>query len=90
NRLFHDKGYFDSKVAVSYDKDSVAKKAETIYDIKLGEPSYIETYDQKIADQKIEEYLNSPLGKQTVLHAGDQYNFDKFEEERDRIIDLLK
>ena len=69
NRLFHDKGYFDSKVAVSYDKDSVAKKAETIYDIKLGEPSYIETYDQKIADQKIEEYLNSPLGKQTVLHA---------------------
>ncbi|MFV0197558.1 BamA/TamA family outer membrane protein [Empedobacter falsenii] len=90
NRLFHDKGYFDSKVAVSYDKDSVSKKAETIYDIKLGEPSYIETFTQKISDVKIEEYLNSPLGKQTVLHAGDQYNFDKFEEERDRIVDLLK
>ncbi|MBO6212125.1 MAG: hypothetical protein J6O47_04355, partial [Algoriella sp.] len=90
NRLFHDKGYFDSKVKVSYKKDSLAKKAETIYDIKLGDPSYIETFTQKISDTKIEEYLNSPIGKQTVLHEADQYDFDKFEEERDRVVDLLK
>ncbi len=90
NRLFHDKGYFDSKVNVSYKKDSLTKKAETIYDIKLGDPSYIETFTQKISDAKIEEYLNSPIGKQTTLHEGNQYDFDKFEEERDRVVDLLK
>jgi len=90
NRLFHDKGYFDSKVEVTYEKDTLNKKAETVYQIKLGEPSYIETYSQNIADAKIEEYLHSPLGLQKKLHSGDQYNFDKFEEERDRVIDLLK
>ncbi len=90
NRLFHDKGYFDSKVDVSYDKDSTAKKATTLYSLKLGEPTYIETYAQKISDSKIEEYLNTPIGKEAVIHEGDQYDFDKFEQERDRIVDLLK
>jgi hypothetical protein len=90
NRLFHDKGYFDSKVKVSYDKDSIAKKATTIYDIKLGEPTYIETYTQKISDAKIEEYLNTTTGKESLLHEGNQYDFSKFESERDRIVDLLK
>ena len=90
NRLFHDKGYFDSKVHVSYEKDSIEKKATTIYDLKLGEPSYVETYTQKISDSKVEEYLNSPLGKQATIHDGDQYDFDKFEGERDRVVDFLK
>jgi hypothetical protein len=90
NRLFHDKGYFDSKVNVTYDKDSTAKKAETLYSIKLGEPSYIENYSQKISDSKIEEYLNSPFAQHPLVNSGDQYDFSKFEQERDRVIDLLK
>ncbi len=90
NRLFHDKGYFDSKVNVSYKKDSIAKKAETLYNIKLGDPSYVENFTQNISDAKIEEYLNSPMGNQQLIHSGDQYNFGKFENERDRVVDLLK
>ena len=109
NRLFHDKGYFDSKVSVSYDKDSIAKKAKTLYQIKLGEPSYIETFNNKIFDRDIEKLLNedrdqfsgiSLFGKlkttktnymrESKVVAGDQYNFDNFEAERDRIVDLLK
>ena len=39
---------------------------------------------------KVEEYLNSPLGKQATIHDGDQYDFDKFEGERDRVVDFLK
>ena len=57
NRLFHDKGYFDSKVTVDYDKDDDAKKAKTQYQIKLGEPSYIETVSNKIYDKDIEDLL---------------------------------
>lgn len=90
NRLFHDKGYFDSKVNVSYKKDSISKKAETLYNIKLGDPSYIENFTQNISDAKIEEYLNSPMGNQPLIHSGDQYTFGKFEEERDRVVDVLK
>lgn len=90
NRLFHDKGYFDSKVNVSYKKDSISKKAETLYNIKLGDPSYIENFTQNISDAKIEEYLNSPVGNQPLIHSGDQYTFGKFEEERDRVVDVLK
>lgn len=90
NRLFHDKGYFDSKVNVSYKKDSIAKKAETLYNIKFGEPSYVENFTQNISDAKVEEYLNSPMGNQQLIHSGDQYNFEKFENERDRVVDLLK
>ncbi|WP_313579548.1 BamA/TamA family outer membrane protein [Chishuiella sp.] len=90
NRLFHDKGYFDSKVNVSYKKDSISKKAETLYNIKLGDPSYIENFTQNISDAKIEEYLNSPMVNQPLIHSGDQYTFGKFEEERDRVVDVLK
>lgn len=90
NRLFHDKGYFDSKVNVSYKKDSISKKAETLYNIKLGDPSYIENFTQNISDAKIEEYLNYPMGNQPLIHSGDQYTFGKFEEERDRVVDVLK
>ena len=109
NRFFRDKGYFDSNVKVSYDKDSIAKKAKTNYAIKLGEPSYIETFSNKIQDKDIEDFLTQDreqfsginlLGKRKTLTTnymkeskiseGDQYNFDNFEAERDRIVDLLK
>ncbi|HEY4540410.1 MAG TPA: hypothetical protein VIG94_10420 [Faecalibacter sp.] len=109
NRLFHDKGYFDSKVSVQYDKNDKAKKAKTIYQIKLGEPSYIETVSNKIYDKDIEDLLTvdrdqfdgiNLFGKRKTIKtnymkeskvvAGDQYDFSKFEAERDRIVDLLK
>ncbi len=109
NRLFHDKGYFDSKVTVDYNTNDKTKKAETIYKIKLNEPSYIETFSNKIYDKEIEDFLTEDrdqynginfFGKRKIsttnhinsskVVAGDQYNFDHFEGERDRIVDLLK
>ena len=109
NRLFHDKGYFDSKVNVTYDKNEKNKKAKTIYQIKLGEPSYIETFSNKIYDKDIENFLTEDrdqydgfnlLGKRRTIRtnymkeskvvAGDQYSFNNFEAERNRIVDLLK
>ncbi len=57
NRLFHDKGYFDSKVAVDYLKNDKTKKAKTKYNISLGEPSYIESFTDKIYDKAIEDLL---------------------------------
>lgn len=109
NRLFHDKGYFDSKVKVSYEKNEETKKAKTLYDIKLGDPSYIETFNNKIFDREIEEFLTQDRNqynginlfgkrkqtktnylKESKIVAGNQYDFDNFEAERDRIVDLLK
>lgn len=109
NRLFHDKGYFDSKVTVDYKTNDKKKKAETIYKIELNEPSYIETFTNKIFDKEIEDFLTEDreqyaginlFGKRKTsttnyikaskVVAGDQYDLDNFEVERDRIIDLLK
>ena len=109
NRLFQDKGYFDSKVKVDYDKNDKSKKAETNYNIELGEPSYIETFNNKISDKDIKELLTEDrdqfnginlFGKRKIVRTnymseskvvtGKQYNFDNFEAERDRIVDLLK
>ena len=110
NRLFHDKGYFDSEVSLSYDINDETKKAKTIYDIKLGDASYIESYSNKIYDKEIEKLLNEKQSqfvgfnlfgkrknKEGVSHmddskilVGDRYDFDNFEQERDRIVDLLK
>ena len=109
NRLFHDRGYFDSNVKVDYDKNDKTKKAQTIYKIDLGDPSYIETFTNVIHDKEIEDFLTKDrdqysginlLGKRKItktnyikdskIVAGDQYNFDNFEAERDRIVDLLK
>lgn len=57
NRLFHDKGYFDSKVSVDYEKNNQTKKAKTKYNITLNEPSYIESFTDKIYDKEIEDFL---------------------------------
>ncbi len=89
NRLFHDKGYFDSKVKVEYDKNDKTKKATAIYKIDLGEPSYIETYSKKIFDSNIENDLER-FERRTKIHQGDQYTLDKFEDERKQIVDFLK
>ena len=109
-RLFHDKGYFDSKVVLSFDTNDETKKGKTIYDINLGDASYIQSFTNKIYDQDIEKLLNENqnrfegfnfFGKrkqqksvnymdESKIIVNDQYNFDNFEAERDRIIDLLK
>lgn len=89
NRLFHDKGYFDSKVKVDYEKNDKTRKANTVYTITLNEPSYVETYSKKIFDAHVEKDLDR-FDRTAVVHEGDQYDLDKFEEERKRIVDLMK
>lgn len=67
NRLFHDKGYFDSKVSVDYLKDDKTKKAKTKYSITLGEPSYIESFTDKIYDREIENFLTKDRNQITGI-----------------------
>jgi len=67
NRLFQDKGYFDSKVFVDYSKNDKTKKAKTIYNITLGEPSYIESYTDKIYDSAIENFLTKERNQITGI-----------------------
>ena len=110
NRLFHDKGFFDSKVNLSFDKNDKTRKAKTIYDITLGEASQIQTFTNTVFDKDIEVLLNENqvqfdgfnlFGKRknrdnqnlmadSFIKVGERYDFDNFEAERDRIIELLK
>ncbi|ADX67382.1 hypothetical protein HMPREF2660_05330 [Weeksella sp. HMSC059D05] len=84
-----DKGFFDSDVTAIAKTDSTNKKAEIVYKIKLNSPSYIETYSYNIQDTLINRYVNQSA-ENSLLFAGDQYNYENFEKERNRIVDYLK
>lgn len=84
-----DKGFFNSNVQAIVSSDSSAKKAQIEYQIKLNEPSYIETYTHQVKDTLIEKYINQTSDR-SMIFAGDQYNFDNFENERTRVVEYLK
>ncbi|MFA7686464.1 MAG: BamA/TamA family outer membrane protein [Moheibacter sp.] len=87
--FYFDKGYFDAQVESSHDLDSAAKKGKVTYDIRPGEPSYINSYNYQISDSLVRAYYEISLDR-THIKTGNRYDMDDFVAEKDRIVDWLK
>lgn len=87
--FLQDKGYFDANVNPNITLDSANKKSQIQYDITLNEPSFVETYGYNIKDTLIETTVSNEADR-SLIFAGDQYNYNNFENEKVRIEELLK
>ena len=88
NRLIN-RGYWDSEVKTTVDKDSAAKKAEVEYIITHKDPTYIKEYYYNIPDPNVRALYESRLDK-SLVRKGQILDETVLEKEITRINDLMK
>lgn len=82
-------GYFNNWVTDSILLDSLGKKAEVVYTIKLHKPYSICDIGYDINDAKLKRQIELDK-KNTIIKPGQFLNFDQLDKERDRITAFLK
>jgi len=83
------KGYFNNEVRDSVAIDSIKKKAKTFYFITFNEPYVIDSFYYQVDDPKLARQIDFAK-ENTVIKPGDNLNYDKLNEERERITTFLK
>lgn len=89
SNLLHDYGYFDGKVTCQVDTLKNPKEIKLSYQIDMGKPYYIDT----LTYEKFSPFADSLIRRsdnQRLIHSGDHFNVLRLNEERQRIIDLLR
>lgn len=89
SNLLHDYGYFDGKVTYQVDTLKNPKEIKLSYQIDMGKPYYIDT----LTYEKFSAFADSLIRRsdsKRLIHRGDQFNVIRLNEERQRIIDLLR
>lgn len=89
SNLLHDYGYFDGKVTYQVDTLKNPKEIKVSYQIDMGKPYYIDT----LTYEKFSPFADSLIRRsdsQRLIHSGDHFNVLRLNEERQRIIDLLR
>ena len=89
SNLLHDYGYFDGKVTYQVDTLKNPKEIKLSYQIDMGKPYYIDT----LTYEKFSPFADSLIrhsDSQRLIHSGDHFNVLRLNEERQRIIDLLR
>lgn len=89
SNLLHDYGYFDGKVTYQVDTLKNPKEIKLSYQIDMGKPYYIDT----LTYEKFSPFADSLIRRsdsQRLIHRGDHFNVLRLNEERQRIIDLLR
>ena len=89
SNLLHDYGYFDGKVTYQVDTLKNPKEIKLSYQIDMGKPYYIDT----LTYEKFSPFADSLIRRsdsQHLIHSGDHFNVLRLNEERQRIIDLLR
>ena len=89
SNLLHDYGYFDGKVTYQVDTLKNPKEIKLSYQIDMGKPYYIDT----LTYEKFSPFADSLIRRsdsQRLIHSGDHFNVLRLNEERQRIIDLLR
>lgn len=89
SNLLHDYGYFDGKVTYQVDTLKNPKEIKLSYQIDMGKPYYIDT----LTYEKFSPFADSLIRRSDshrLIHSGDHFNVLRLNEERQRIIDLLR
>ena len=89
SNLLHDYGYFDGKVTYQVDTLKNPKEIKLSYQIDMGKSYYIDT----LTYEKFSPFADSLIRRsdsQRLIHSGDHFNVLRLNEERQRIIDLLR
>lgn len=89
NNLLKDYGYFNSYVSYKIDSTNNPKKAKITYDINMGRPYLIDT----IMYEGFSGYADSIIRKNfddRLIKHGDNFDVTLLNDERNRVITLLK
>lgn len=89
SNLLHDYGYFNGTVSYQVDTLKNPRKAKLNYFIDMGKPYLIDTLTYEGFSPKIDSLIHKWEYKKLV-HSGDNFNVIRLNEERQRLIDLLR
>lgn len=104
-RFFINKGYLNANVVAKVDTNYKDRKVNILYDINAHEPYRINEYAVEIEDKTIDSLINVPAEKhsklynfifpsaereETKIHAGELFDRDKLDQERQRIASILR
>jgi len=87
--LLKNHGYFDAIVTDSVKLNKKFKTAEIFFKIIVGAPYTLNEINFEIEDPIIKDIFNASISE-SILKTGNQYNSDIFNNERNRITELLK
>jgi len=86
---YMNKGYFNTKSSYTIDTLKRKQRAEINYNLSLGNPYKISTFATEIISPAIDSIYNLPKNKnKSLVKIGDQYNGNKFAQERKRLADI--
>ncbi len=89
SNLLHDYGYFNGTVSYQVDTLKNPRKAKLNYFIDMGKPYLIDTLTYEGFSPKVDSLIHKWEYKK-LIHSGDNFNVIRLNEERQRLIDLLR
>lgn len=89
SNLLHDYGYFNGTVSYQVDTLKNPRKAKLNYFIDMGKPYLIDTLTYEGFSPKVDNLIHKWEYKK-LIHSGDNFNVIRLNEERQRLIDLLR
>jgi outer membrane translocation and assembly module TamA len=87
DRYLRNQSYYNAKI--SHQVDFTKKKARVTYRIDLSKPVVINNIDYTISDSLIKPLLDSHA-EQSLLHTGENFTLEILENERKRIVNLMR
>lgn len=85
--ILRNDAYYNSEV--SYDIVKKGKKANVVYNVKLGEPTYISAVSYTISDSVLEPLILSDTGS-AAFKTGHLFTLNALQAERDRIVKQVR
>lgn len=87
--LLHDYGYFNGKVTYKVDSTRNPRIIKLSYDIDMGKPYYIDTVMYQGFSPRADSLIHAKIG-QKLVNGNDNFNVVTLQNERQRIVDLLR
>lgn len=87
--LLHDYGYFDGKVTYRVDSTRNPRAVKLSYDIDMGKPYYIDTLIYEGFRPRTDSLIRAHLDE-SLIRSGDNFDVTVLNQERQRLIDLLR
>ena len=87
--LLHDYGYFDGKVTYRVDSTRNPRAVKLSYDIDMGKPYYLDTLIYEGFRPRTDSLIRAHFDER-LIHSGDNFDVTVLNQERQRLIDLLR
>lgn len=87
-KYYYSKGWFNNEITFNVEKDST-KKAQVTYHVKKNKPYVLDSLKPFISSTAIDS-LYSQFSENTLLKKGEQYDEQRYENERERINKYLR